>query len=59
MNETESKLKDAVEQLFNYLTWRQNYGVLLHFCKLKDMTAAFSEGKRAVTEHLSFTDGKY
>lgn len=49
--------KDAVEQLFNYLTWRQNYGVLLHFCKLKDMTAAVSEGKRAVTEHSSFTAG--
>jgi len=49
--------KDAVDQLFNYLTWRQNYGVLIHFCKLKDMTAAVSEGKRAVTEHSSFTAG--
>lgn len=49
--------KDAVEQLFNYLTWRQNYGVLLHFCRLKDMTAAVLEGKRAVTEHSSFTTG--
>ena len=49
--------EDAVEQLFNYLTWRQNYGVLLHFCKLKDMTTAVSEGKRAITEHLSFAAG--
>ena len=49
--------KDAVDQLFNYLTWRQNYGVLIHFCKLKDMTTAVSEGKRAVTEHSSFTAG--
>ena len=47
--------KDAVDQLFNYLTWRQNYGVLLHFCKLKDMTTAVSEGQRATTEHPSFT----
>jgi len=45
---------DAIDQLFNYLTWRQNYGVLLHFCKLKDMTIAISEGKRATTEHSSF-----
>ncbi|MBA7698553.1 hypothetical protein ES703_107231 [subsurface metagenome] len=45
---------NAVEQLFNYLTWRQNYGVLLHFCKLKDMTIAISEGKRAIKEHPSF-----
>lgn len=45
---------DAVDQLFNYLTWRQNYGVLLNFCTLKDMTIAISEGKRATTEHSSF-----
>lgn len=49
--------RDAMDQLFKYLTWRQNYGVLIHFCKLKDMTVAVSEGKRAVTEHSSFTDG--
>ena len=47
--------KDAVEQLFDYLTWRQNYGVLLHFCRLKDMTIAVSEGQRGTTEHQSFT----
>ena len=45
---------DAIDQLFNYLTWRQNYGVLLHFCKLKDMTIAISEGKRSTAEHPSF-----
>jgi hypothetical protein len=49
--------KDAMYQLFKYLTWHQNYGVLIHFCKLKDMTTAVSEGKRAVTEHSSFTAG--
>jgi hypothetical protein len=49
--------RDAMDQLFKYLTWRQNYGVLIHFCKLKDMTTAVSEGKRAVTEHSSFTAG--
>ncbi len=49
--------KDAVDQLFNYLTWRQNYGVLIHFCKLKDMTTAVSAGQRATTEHPSFTLG--
>jgi hypothetical protein len=49
--------KDAIEQLFKYLTWRQNYGVLLHFCTVKDMTAAASEGKRGTTECTSFTAG--
>jgi hypothetical protein len=49
--------KNAIGQLFDYLTWRQNYGVLLHFCKLRDMTTAISEGQRATTEHPSFTTG--
>ena len=48
---------DTIDQLFKYLTWRQNYGVLIHFCKLKDMTTAVSEGKRAVKDHSSFTVG--
>lgn len=47
--------QDAIRQLFNYLTWRQNYGVILNFSKLKNMTAAVSEAKRATTEESSFT----
>ncbi len=48
---------DATEQIFKYLTWRQNYGVLLNFCKLKNMTIAVSEGKKAIEENPSFTSG--
>jgi hypothetical protein len=47
----------AIEQLFSYLKWRQNYGVLLHFCKLKDMSRALLEAQRATSEHPSFTPG--
>lgn len=47
----------ALEQLFGYLTWRQNYGVLIHFCKLKNMTKAVSEAKKAISEHPTFTAG--
>lgn len=47
----------ALKQLFDYLTWRQNHGVLIHFCKLKNMTKAVSEARRAVTEHPTFTAG--
>ena len=47
----------ALDQLFNYLTWRQNYGVLLHFCKLRGMTTAVSEAQRAMTGHTSFREG--
>jgi hypothetical protein len=46
---------DALDQLFRYLTWRQNYGVLLHFCKLKDMTQGIAAAQRASSEHPSFT----
>jgi hypothetical protein len=46
---------EAIDQLFDYLTWRQNYGVLIHFCKLKEMSRAVSEAKRATSEHGSFT----
>jgi len=49
--------KNAIGQLFDYLTWRQNYGVLLHFCRLRDMTMAVSEAQRATAEHPSFTTG--
>jgi hypothetical protein len=48
---------EAIDQLFDYLTWRQNYGVLIHFCRLKDMSRAVSEAKRATSEHSSFTGG--
>lgn len=47
----------AIDQLFAYLTWRQNYGVLIHFCRLKDMSRAVSEARRATSEHPSFTKG--
>ena len=48
---------EAIDQLFRYVTWRQNYGVLIHFCTRKDMTQAMSEAKRAASEHPSFTPG--
>jgi hypothetical protein len=48
----------AIEQLFRYLTWRQNYGVLINFCKLKEMTSAVKEGKLAITNAPSFKAGQ-
>lgn len=46
----------ALDQLFGYLTWRQSYGVLIHFCMLKDMSKAVSEAVRAASGHESFTE---
>ena len=48
---------DALDQLLNYLTWRQNYGVLIHYSKLRDATRAISEAERSIGEHPSFTEG--
>jgi hypothetical protein len=48
---------EALEQLFGYLAWHQNYGVLIHFCKLKDMTKAVSEAKKVISEHPTFAVG--
>jgi hypothetical protein len=48
---------EALDQLFRYLTWRQNYGVLIHFCKLKNMTKAIAEAHRATEEHASYVPG--
>lgn len=47
----------SIDQLFRYLTWRQNYGVLIHFCMLKNMTSAVASSKEAVGNHSSFTAG--
>ena len=47
----------ALDQLFGYVTWRQNYGVLINFSKLKGMTRAVSEATRTSSEHPSFTAG--
>lgn len=47
----------ALEQLFGYVTWRESHGVLIHFCKLKDMNRAVEDAKRMIGEHESFASG--
>jgi hypothetical protein len=44
----------ALDQLFRYLTWRQNYAILLTFCTRKDMTASMASAKDAMQGHTSF-----
>jgi hypothetical protein len=48
---------EAIDQLFGYLTWRESYGVLIIFCKRKDMTAAIAQAKKAAETHPSYTSG--
>jgi hypothetical protein len=51
------KYGEALDQLFGYLTWRQNYGVLISFCKLLDMTKALDAAKLVIQVHPTFTPG--
>ena len=44
----------AIDQLFGYLTWRHNFGVLIHFCTRQDMTRSVDAAKLATSEHASF-----
>lgn len=48
---------EALAQLFRYVTWRQSYGILLHFCRLKNMTTAVTAAKQAVEGAASFIPG--
>lgn len=48
---------EAITQLFGYLTWRESYGVLITFCKRRDMTAAIAQAKKAAETHASYTRG--
>jgi hypothetical protein len=48
---------EAITQLFGYLTWRESYGVLITFCKRRDMTAAIAQAKKAAETHGSYASG--
>jgi hypothetical protein len=48
---------EAMDQLFGYLTWRESYGVLIIFCKRKDMTATIGQARKAAETHASYTSG--
>jgi hypothetical protein len=47
----------ALDQLFRYLTWRHNFGVLIHFCTRRDMTRVIAEAKSAIVEQPSTVTG--
>jgi hypothetical protein len=45
---------DAIDQLFGYLSWRENYGILINFCKNKNFTDVISEAKQAAIGHNTY-----
>lgn len=44
----------TIDQLFRYLTWRENIGVLITFVKEKDLTAIIGKAKEATSSHATF-----
>jgi len=48
---------NGIDQLFSYLTWRQNYGILVTFVKRRDFTRVIQKAKEATQEHKTFISG--
>jgi len=50
----EKKYGDGIDQLFDYLTWRQNYGILIAFVRRKNFTKIIQKAKETTQEHETF-----
>lgn len=48
------KYIDGISQLFRYLTWRQNYGILVTFARRRGFTEVIRKAKEATQEHGIF-----
>lgn len=53
----EKTLQEAIEQLFKYLTWRENYGIIILFAKNKGFTKVLSSVEASINEHPSYKKG--
>lgn len=48
---------ETIDQLFRYLTWRENIGVLITFVREKDLTEILRKAKEATSSHTTYIDG--
>lgn len=44
----------TIDQLFSYLTWRENLGVIICFVREKDFTSIIEKAKSAATSHGTY-----
>lgn len=49
----EKTLQEAIEQLFKYLTWRENHGIIILFVKNKGFTKVLSSVEASIMEYPS------
>ena len=48
---------DTINQLLGYLTWRQNYGIMITFSKNKDFTKVIDDAESIITSHITYQSG--
>lgn len=48
---------DAISQLLRYLTWRNNYGIIITFSKIKNLSKELADGAEAIKSHQSYKQG--
>lgn len=51
---SEEEYLQAIDQLFRYLTWRYNYGLIIIFSKNKGFTGVLDKVKAATKKHASY-----
>lgn len=44
----------AIDQLFNYLTWHENYGFLVTFCKKGDFSKILERAEETTINHSTY-----
>jgi len=45
---------DTIDQLLRYLTWRQNFGIMISFCKNKNFSKIIEDSEAIIKTHDSF-----
>jgi len=55
--EGEKAYQEAIDQLFRYLTWRQNYGILITFSKRQSFSKVLEAAKACIPTHKTFKIG--
>ena len=48
---------ETIDQLIGYVTWRQNYGVLIIFCKNKDFSKILAQLPNIIQNHKLYVRG--
>jgi hypothetical protein len=47
----------TIDQLLGYLTWRQNFGIMVTFVRQKNFSKVISDAPDAITQHSSYRSG--